>query len=315
MVVAEEVLLLLNETVVLLLLSDAEPKGVLSNGFEPGAAAPRVVVAKGFEESVLVCPTNPPPIGLLLGAVAAEPKVLLLKGFEKSLPVCSPLALLEGAAGLLGQAAAEPKLLLSKDFPKSLLVCPPIPPKLLDGDEVLLGQAVAWPKELLSKGFAEPLPTCSPMPDPMVGLLDKTAALLVGAADAEFCGKGTALLGMVPQSSATGGREDEKGEDSIPLKLPPEEGRGGREAAALSTLITRPSRSCPVILERAVSASASDSKVTNPKPFGRPVSRSLMSFTSMTSPCWAKALLTASSSVRKDKPPTKSLALKLRLRR
>lgn len=220
---------------------------------------------------------------LLIVVLWKEGVLLLLLLLKETLVVLLLLNDAEPKVLLLKGNAAAPKVALSKGLGETLLDCPP-------PNAVLLGPAGRAPPNVVLLGSA-------------------MAGLLVGGDDAVLTK--AILLGMVPQSSATGGREEEV---SIPESKPPKprvEGRGGREAA-LSTLMVRPSSSFPDICDMAVSASASDSKVTKPKPLNRPVSRSLMSFTSTTSPCAAKAFLTVSSSVRKDRPPTKSFVLKLR---
>lgn len=126
----------------------------------------------------------------LLDAGAAEPKVLLLK------LVAEPKV-------LLLKLVVEPKVLLSKLLIGALV--------LLGGAGELAGQdAAAWPKELLSKDFVESLPNPVPFAAGAAGELEEAPAPML-----------TILLGMAPQSSATGGREDEIGEELIPEKPPP----------------------------------------------------------------------------------------------
>lgn len=68
-----------------------------------------------------------------------------------------------------------------------------------------------------------------------------------------------------------------------------------------------PPRFRPSMLCIADSASAGDVKLTNPNPLDRPVSRSITTFASITSPKEAKASLRVFSSVPHERPPTKSL--------
>lgn len=149
-----------------------------------------------------------------------------------------------------------------------------------------------------------------------VGLDSGTALLLV--AKFTFCGTWASKEGMEPQSSCTGGegeesnaglREKSEGEEEKPPAESPKGREGGGRTAARSTLIARPSKILPFILEKAVSASSSERKVTKPKPRERPLSRSMTIRTSVTSPWAANALRRASSWVRNDRPPTNSLAL------
>ena len=120
-----------------------------------------------------------------------------------------------------------------------------------------------------------------------------------------FCGTAAMVEGILPQSSATGSLM------LLLLMLSTDErfmgalGGGGGRAAALSTRTTRPSKNWPLILFNASSASFSSMNVTNPKPLDLPVSRSFTTFASITSPNLLKAVRRPSSSVVKERPPTK----------
>src|SRR5690606_21970147 len=89
-----------------------------------------------------------------------------------------------------------------------------------------------------------------------------------------------------------------------PKPPPPPPPRGARSCASLTRRV-RPSSSAPSICSMAVAAALSSRKVTKPKPRERPVSRSVMTLTSSTSPKLSNARRRAASSVSQLRPPTK----------
>ena len=87
----------------------------------------------------------------------------------------------------------------------------------------------------------------------------------------------------------------------LPLRCPPPRSLFAR---ASFTFSVRPSSSLPLSASIAARAAESSGIVTNAKPRGRPVSRSVMTATSSTSPCSANALRSVSSVVSKLRLPT-----------